>query len=143
MLLYNWSKIWKETEGKPTEIVRIIEMLYRRSVPKNEFDPIYKYSLTNFNGISFLLNPKDLIESQHLYSQREIAVYIGLAGKRKLADYIAFNKIRLDYLHNPSNAENLKQNRLLRVSGDSISFKLEEAYLDKRRQKNGTIIQSK
>lgn len=142
MLLFNWQKIVEQTDYSASKIIKIIEMLYYDRLPYSKSDPNYRFSTMDFSGQSFLLNPKDLLQSQHIYTEKEIAVYVGLAARRKLSEYLAFNKISLSYVHAPEAAKTLKQNSLLRIEGDNITFKFEEAYLDElRRNKNGSIVQ--
>ena len=54
MLLYDWKKIFLLASGQPSGIFTIFEMLVRDSIPRNKYDPIYKYYEINFTGESFL-----------------------------------------------------------------------------------------
>ncbi len=128
MILYNWKKIYKKCGGRVRDITLITkEVIYERKVPENAKDPIYRYFDIDFSGDSFLLNPKDLFENASQYTQKEIAMYIALASYRKLADYLAFKTTSLELLHSPVDLTKLTDNRLLRVEGNTLYFKYEEA----------------
>jgi hypothetical protein len=127
MLLFNWKKIYKETEGSSVEILRVLEMLHKKEVPWNRYDPIYKYSKKSFSGDSFLINPDILLEQAFRFEKKEIAVYVALAARRKLADYIAFNRKTLSVRHAPKLIKLIEDNRLLYIANGQIHFIYEEA----------------
>jgi|TARA_B110000977_G_scaffold45963_1_gene62432 hypothetical protein len=127
MLLFNWKKIYEETEGSTSEILNVLEMLHYKKIPYNRYDSLYKYRNTSFSGDSFLANPGILLEHSFRYTPKEIAIYVALASRRKLADYIAFNRRTLSSRHAPNLTEIINTNRLLYIEDGSIHFIYEEA----------------
>ena len=107
-----------------------MEMLIKGSIPKNKYDPIYTFSQKNFSGNSFLVHPEFLLYHSHKYEQKEICMYYALASLRSLSDYYASNKTTLDPLHCPVDLDDIKDNRLLIVLEDEITFIYEEATLE-------------
>lgn len=134
MVLFSWKKVFYHSKGKPTEIVRIIRMLTYKMVPRNEFDKIYKYSMLDFSGSSFLVNPEGLFENQYRYSNRDMAIYISLASLRPSAAYLAQGVLSLDLLHSPIGdpRERLENKKLLIVKNNRIYFLYEEKYKQSR-----------
>ena len=61
MFFYDWAKIYDASKGNVVEIVRIFRMIVEKQVPKNKYDPIYRYSQKDFSGISFMLHPDVLL----------------------------------------------------------------------------------
>jgi hypothetical protein len=128
MFLFDWSKIYQESDGNVTEVLRIFRMLVHKQVPKNTYDPIYKYSQKNFVGESYMLHPDVLLYHSHKYYYKEMAQYIALCSMRPYALYTINNEITLDTLLVPvlSPEEIINNNRLLRVEGSKIHFLYEE-----------------
>jgi len=134
MILFNWQKVFTEAEGNPYNCYQIIKMLTYKEVPKNRYDPIFKYSNINFTGESFLLNPDVLLYYAFRYSMKEVATYISIASIRSIADYISTNKVSLDRIKVPSDTviQNiLTENRLLTLDEDNIYFRYEEVPKEK------------
>ena len=101
MFLFDWPKIYDNSKGSVVEVVRIFRMIVEKQVPKNKYDPIYRYSQIDFSGMSFMLHP----------------------------DFIATQSPTLDMVLMPGlNPEQiLDQNRLLRVdSNEHVHFRYEE-----------------
>ena len=111
MVLFNWKKIYQEAQGSTVKCVEIIDMITYKKVPFNSYDPLYRYRNKNFSGDSFLLQPEILLENGFRYSPREIAVYIAVASRRKLADYVAFGEKTLSINHAPQVNKLIEDNR--------------------------------
>lgn len=127
MLLFNWKKVYEASEGSSNACIEILNMLHKEKVPYNKYDPIYRYRTISFSGDCFLLNPGDLLDNAHKYSSKEVAVYIALASRRKLADYIAFGRKTLSVRHAPNLINHIENNRLLYIKDGQIHFVYEEA----------------
>ena len=130
MLLFDWKKVFDTAAGSIYNCNMIMEMLIKGSIPKNKYDPIYKFSQKNFRGNSFLVLPEFLLYHSYKYEQKEICMYYALASLRSLSDYYASNKATLDPLHCPVDLDDIKDNRLLIVLEDEITFIYEEATLE-------------
>jgi hypothetical protein len=126
MLLFDWSKVYDSASGNIAKCNIIMEMIIKKSLPKNRFDPLYKYSKINFIGANFLVHPDVLLFNAYKYSQKELAVYYALAALRNLAEYKVRKKITLDLSFCPVELDSIKENRLLRIENDSIHFIYEE-----------------
>ena len=126
MFLFDWKKVYDTAEGNVSNCNLIMEMLIKKQIPNNRYDPIYSYSQMNFVGKSFLLHPDVLLLNSYKYSTRDISVYYALASLRSLADYSVSKKLTLDVLHLPVPLETITENRLLTVEGDNIHFLYEE-----------------
>ena len=126
MFLFDWQKVYDTAEGNISRCAMIMEMLITKRIPKNKYDPIYKYSEMNFIGRSFLLHPDVLLYNSYKYSNRDLTVYYALAALRSLPEYFVSQKTTLDTLHCPVCLETLTENRLLGVLEGNIHFKYEE-----------------
>ena len=126
MLRYDWQKIF-ETSGKnATEIFKIFKMLTNKEIPWNTYDPMYKYSLVDFNGNSFLLHPDVLLYNAYQYTHRDISIYLALASLRPVAKYLSDRTITLPLLHAPIDPrKHLEDLSLVPVKGDTIHFPYE------------------
>ncbi len=130
MLLFDWKKVFDTAEGNIAVCNLIMEMLIKSQIPRNKFDPIYKYSHKNFVGTSFLAHGDFLLFNSYKYTSKELCIYYALASLRSHADYIAYNKTTLDSLHCPVDLEEINDNRLLIVLPDEITFIYEEVTLE-------------
>ena len=130
MLLFDWKKVFDTASGSIYNCNLIMEMLIKGKIPKNKYDPIYKFSSKNFVGNSFLVHPEFLLYHSHKYDQKEICMYYALASLRSLSEYYASGKTKLDPLHCPVPLEEIKDNRLLIVLEDEITFIYEEVTLE-------------
>ena len=137
MFLFNWKKIYKEADGSSIKCLEILDMMVYKKVPYNSYDPIYKYRNKNFSGDSFLLQPEILLENSFRFEPREVAIYVALAARRKLADYLAFGEKNLSARHAPQLNTLLEENRLLYIRHGKIHFIYEEA---QRRTENGNFV---
>ena len=126
MILYNWARIYKAAEGKTSECFFIFKMLAIKHIPKNRYDPFFKYYNKDFRGGSFLINPQALICNAFRYTQKEVVAYIVLASLRSLSDYFAYKKLSLDLLHIAMKSGLYKQNRLLYIQENQLFFIYEE-----------------
>lgn len=130
MLLFDWTKVYDTAAGSIYNCNMIMEMLIRGSVPKNKYDPIYKFSQKNFHGNSFLVHPEFLLYNSYKYDQKEVCMYYALASLRSLSEYYASNKTTLDSLHCPVDLDEINDNRLLVVDDTKITFIYEEVTLE-------------
>lgn len=127
MFLFSWKKIYKISSGQVSTTYLILKMLMKGQIPKNKYDPIYKYYGKDYSGQSFLKNSKDLLENCHKYSKKEVVEYVALASYRLYSDYLMFGTLTLPVRTSPLPLNKLKQNRLLRIEDGNIHFLYEEA----------------
>ena len=126
MLLFDWKKVYDTAKGDTATCNKIMSMLIKGQLPKNKFDPIYKFSHKNFTGKSFLVHPDVLLYHSYKYTQRELSIYYALASMRSYGEYLATGKISLDSLHCPTPLTLITDNRLLAVDEQDIYFRYEE-----------------
>jgi hypothetical protein len=96
-------------------------------LPKNRYDPLYKYYYEDFAGESFLLQPHKLLDEAFRYRPKEVAEYIGLASFRNYAYYCASKDATLDLLHSPVREDIINNNRLLSIRDGRVHFKYEKS----------------
>ena len=126
MLLYNWKKIQKESNGNVKDILTILHILTYKLPPVNRHDRIYKFWQKSFHGHSFLINPEPLFIQRRRYSDSEIAQYAGIASLRNYYEYQNTKDTTLDLFLFTGNQDIIENNRLLWIEDDSIHFKFEE-----------------
>ena len=128
MFFYDWPKIYDASQGSVIEIVRIFRMIVEKQIPKNKYDPIYRYSQKNFSGISFMVHPDVLLYHSFKYKYREIAQYISLCALRSSADFISTQDPSLDVILLPGldPEKIIENNRLLIIDEDKVYFRYEE-----------------
>ena len=127
MLRYNWQKIFIASNKNSREIFRIFKMLLFQEIPKNRFDPIYKYSKINFSGESFLAHPDVLYFWSYKHSYRDIAIYISLASVRPFAEYKLNGTVTLSLSNSPVNPHQyLDDPSILPIKEGLIHFPYEE-----------------
>lgn len=128
MFLYDWGEVYKAARGKPSEVLRIINMLVYKEIPLNKKDPIYKYSHIDFSGNSFLIHADVLLASFHRHSLHDVGVYIATSATRSLANYMITKDPTIDLLACPVNPfDYITDTRLLRLDGENkIHFLYEE-----------------
>ena len=132
MLLYDWKKIFTVTNGDPSSIFIIFEMLVKNSIPQNKYDPIYKFYGLNFTGECFLVHPDVLLYNAFRYSRRDIAIYLAFASMRSLGEYFASGDITLDLLEMPLDPfQHLENDSLLYMEDDKLHFLYEEVPQEK------------
>ena len=128
MFLFSWKKIYKNSGGSVDATYLIFKMLVRGEVPKNKYDPIYKYYNKDYTGQSFLKDPEDLLENAFKYKRKEVVEYLALASYRSYTDYIMYNTITLDVINSPLPLHKLKNNRLLYLNpSNQIEFRFEKS----------------
>jgi hypothetical protein len=128
MIKYNWEKILQTTQGDAGQVMQIIHMLtYNIKVPQNHKDPIYKYCGQSFEGYSFLLNPKKLLQERKNYSNKECAEYIAVASYRNYNNYKQTGETSLELIELPFLEEIFNNNRLLTMEKGILFFKFEDA----------------
>jgi hypothetical protein len=125
MLLYNWKKIKKESNGNVKDIMTILHILTYKLPPVNRHDRIFKFWQKSFHGDSFLVNPEPLFIQRRRYSDSEIAQYAGIASLRNYYEYQKTKDTTLDFLYF-GKEDIIESNRLLWLEGDRIHFKFEE-----------------
>ena len=128
MFLFDWPKIYDASKGNVVEIVRIFRMIVEKQIPKNKYDPIFRYSQKDFSGLSFMLHPDVLLHHSFKYKYREIAQYISLCALRSAADFISTQDPSLEMVLMPglSPEKIIENNRLLQVEDDRVYFRYEE-----------------
>ena len=132
MLLYDWKKIFTIANGEPSGIFTIFEMLVKNTIPKNKYDPTYKFYEVNFSGESFLVHPDVLLYNSFRHSRRDIAIYLAFASMRSLGEYFASGDITLDLLEMPLDPfQHLESDRLLYMEDDKLHFLYEEVPQEK------------
>ena len=132
MLLYDWKKIFTIANGEPTSIFIIFEMLVKNSIPRNKYDPIYKFYELNFTGECFLVHPDVLLYNAFRYSRRDISIYLAFASMRSLGEYFASGNITLDLLEMPLDPfQHLEDDRLLYIEDEKLHFLYEEVPQEK------------
>ena len=132
MLLFDWKTIFETSNGDASTIILIIKMMSEGLIPKNKYDPIYKYYGKSFKGSSFLVHTDVLLYNRFRYTDREIAQYLALASTRSLSEYYISGRVILPRLRIPVDLELIKDNRLLHIDekGD-LHFLYEEAPQEK------------
>ena len=128
MFLFDWPKIYDASEGNVVEIVRIFRMIVEKQIPKNKYDPIFRYSQKDFSGINFMLHPDVLLYHSFKYKYREIAQYICLCALRSAADFLSTQDPSLERVLMPglSPEKIIENNRLLQIDDDRVYFRYEE-----------------
>lgn len=132
MILYDWKKILRHAGHSSKRILLVFETILSKSMPRNRFDPAYRYYDKDFTGRSFLLHPHYLLSHRYKYKDKEIADYIGLASFRNLGEYKATGKLTLDLAHSPIGQDIINNNRLLRIDDGEIHFLYEDYTQEKK-----------
>jgi len=126
MIFYNWKKILKESNGKVSNIITILDILTYKKLPVNRKDRRFRFWQKSFHGDSFLLQPEALLVQRARYSDLEIAQYAGIASLRNYFEYQSRKNTTLDLMHYTGNEDIINQNRLLRIENERVHFKFEE-----------------
>ncbi len=122
IIYYNWKALLKYSGGSNNTLLDIFEYLNNKRLPKNKFDPAYRWSQINFTGTSFLINPNQLLGCRKDYKSSECVDYIGLASIRNYANYYLTKDRSLEIELCPLPIERVKANRLLCLEKDRIHF---------------------
>lgn len=127
MVFFDWRKIYRKTGGSSKRIITLMQALTMKGLPKNKYDPVYKYFYDDYSGNSFLLQPWKLLDEKHKYTPREVAEYIGLASYRNYGYYSATKDPSLDLFHSPLSEDTINSNRLLRIENGRVHFLYEKS----------------
>ena len=130
-ILYDWQKIVRLTKGRARHIVLVLDMITNGTKPKSNQDIRLLYQGRDFKGNSFLLNPEQLLQYRHCYSDKEIAEYLALASYRSYPEYIITGDASLSMIKSPVTMNKLNSNRLLTVKSNRIYFLYEEVIKEK------------
>tara|TARA_Y100001951_G_scaffold71252_1_gene58178 strand:+ start:338 stop:745 length:408 start_codon:yes stop_codon:yes gene_type:complete len=131
MILYNWKKILKSSQGNVADIITIMRIITFQPTPKNYYDKTFKFYQENFGGSSFLMQPELLLTTGRTYSDREVAEYVGVASFRSWLEYKKKKDSTLDLIFSEVSEDAINNNRLLELRDGFIHFKFEETYLEK------------
>ena len=126
MIYFDWKKILEATNGNVADIITIMRIITYRITPKNYYDKTFKFYEKNFHGSSFLVNPKELLEKGRIYSDKEVAEYVGVASFRNSYEYTKTKDTTLDLIFCQVSEDTINQNRLLEIRDGKIHFKYEE-----------------
>lgn len=135
MLLYDWGKIFTTAEGNPRTCLQIVKMMTYKEVPKNRYDPIYRFAEKDFSGSSFLVHPDLLVYNAYRYYSRDVAIYLAMASLRSFAEYRITGATTVDIINCPLNPfEHLEdpQSRLFYIEDDKLHFLYEEVPTEKK-----------
>lgn len=126
MITYNWKTVWQKSDGETSKILDIISYLTYKQIPDNIYDPVMKYVDTDWSGLSFIVNPKPIIEHRVKMYEQELAEYVALASFRNLAEYKVTKQTTLHVLASPVDTESINNNRFLILRDNEIHFRWEE-----------------
>ena len=126
MITYSWKTVWQKSEGNPGKILDIIQYITYQQIPENIYDPVMRFIDTDWSGISFIVNPKPILENRISIYERDLAEYVALASYRSLAEYKATKRTFLYEFESPIGLERLHENRFLIATNDEIHFMWEE-----------------
>ena len=126
MLLFNWNKIVKASNGNVADIITILRIITFKIHPKNYYDKTFKFYKYNFGGKSYLLNPEKLLDVGRTFSDREVAEYAGVASFRNYYDYVRTKDTTLDLFDCEVSEEIINNNRLLELKDGRVHFLFEE-----------------
>lgn len=122
MIFFDMKKVFSHSAGKNENVLDIIRYLIYKDVPRTTYDPIYKYSLIDFFGHSFIINPEPLIDKRIIYSNAHKVEYIYLASLRSYSRYKLEDITTLEVFHTNRAIKQLKQNKLLDIKDNNIIF---------------------
>ena len=126
MLLFDWDKVMKVSNGNISHIIAILRMITYKKLPTNYYDPTFKFQRYKFGGSSFLMNPLDLLEKGRQFSDREVVEYAGVASFRSYHYFKETKDTTLDLLHCKVSQDIINNNRLLDIKANRIHFMFEE-----------------
>ena len=127
MITYDWPKVFTFSKGDSSVILGVMGYLYYMPMVKNNYDfNTKKLSSMNWEGTSYLVNPKPLLAARQTIDDVTLAEYVALASFRNLAEYYATKRTTLRVEECPVPVESLKENKLLTVANGHIHFCWEE-----------------
>lgn len=126
MITYNWVKVFKYSQGRPRDILDIMRYLTNSPIPRNDYDPIIKFTRVDWTGSSFLVNPEEIQKNRGIVSEKELAEYVALASFRSLAEYQVTGRKTLPIQHLPVAMELINNNKLLSAIDNEVFFCWEE-----------------
>ena len=127
MITYNWLKVYKLAKGHPRKIMDIMDYIVNRPIPKDDYDvETKKMAVIDWEGDSYLINPEPVLENRPIFTDKELAEYVGLASFRNLAEYKTTKRKTLPVSDSPVEIESYKDNKLLSVVDNQVYFKWEE-----------------
>jgi len=126
MIKYNWKILKRLAGAKPARVIAILYLLTEGVVSKQQHKHLIGLNLTEIQGESFLINPRDLLYYRNEYSLTEVIMYVHLASLRNHALYHLEGKTTLPLLHADIHEKYIQQNGLLEIVGNDIHFKYEE-----------------
>jgi hypothetical protein len=126
MILFNWKKIVKDTQGRTRDVFVIMHWLTFKTIPNNKQDLLMHYMDRNYEGNSFLINAEPIFYDKNNYSTSEIMQYFSLASYRSFARYVHERVITLDLFHIGVEEDAINNNRLLTLEDGNIHFKYED-----------------
>lgn len=127
MITYDWKTVWNKSEGKASKILDIVSYLTYKDIPDNIYDPIMRYVDTDWDGISFLLNPEAIVQWRMKKYEKDLAEYVALASFRSLAEYKITKRTTLSLMESPLVPETIDNNKFLAIDNDVIRFRWEES----------------
>ena len=122
MILFNWEKILRVSNGNVGDIISILRIITYKLPPKNFKDKTFKFYQHNYGGKSFLLNPETLLATGRSFSDKEVAEYVGVASFRSYPDFVQRKDSTLDLLYLPISEDTINKNRLLRIEDGRVHF---------------------
>jgi hypothetical protein len=132
MFFYDWKKLYKESLGSSNECMAIFRMLVNKEVPKNKYDPIYKYYGKDFFGPSFLLHEDVLVYNSWKHRNKDLCQYIALASLRSYAQYMYTGKTTLDLRELSFDPiDIIEDTRLVYIENEEIHLLYEEVPTEK------------
>ena len=126
MITYDWKTVWMRSEGSSAKILDIIDYLAFRPIPENIYDPVIQFTEVDWSGISYIINPKPILEYRIRRYEKELAEYVALASFRSLAEFKVTKRTTLPVLASPIPVEDLIDNRFLSLESGNIHFRWEE-----------------
>lgn len=129
ILFFSWRRILRKA-GKSSNrillVLRAISLQQSKTLPKNKYDPTFRYYYSDYYGKSYLLNLQELLFNYFRWTNKEIAQYVGLASLRSYAHYLVAGDRTLDLFHTSVSEDIINKNRLLRIVKGRVHFYYEE-----------------
>lgn len=128
MIRFNWELLKRNSGGDCKRLVTLIKIISGLATDreiKDNKEFILRLQTSKSLKDSFLINPKDLIESREAYT--DICTYIWLASLRNYANYSLYGSSTLPYytVQQSISIPQVSNNRLLLIENKEIIFKYE------------------